>query len=134
MKGKLAAAIMAALCIAGCDGQGSNADEAPPSAGPAAEQSAAPAVEIAPWQRVVVTGVTCGDNCYLEFQAAGREDTQTALCTAPTCTGWFEAQALPDAERGAAYDVQMGTGQQVDAAGTVMEADFLTITAMRAAP
>jgi hypothetical protein len=56
------------------------------------------------------------------------------MCTAPTCATWFETQALPDAERGAAYEVQMGADSQVDGAGAVMDAAFPSITAMRPAP
>ena len=53
------------------------------------------------------------------------------MCETPLCNSWYEVQAMPDSEKGKSYEVQMGTTDQVDGEGAVMESDFPAIVAMR---
>jgi hypothetical protein len=141
--------IATAMMLAGCEvkvsgnasadattgDEAAAAAEAPAATEATADAAPAPAAPAAggTWQRITITGYTCGDNCYVEYRAPGNSEMQTAMCETPLCNSWFEVQAMPDSEKGKSYDVQMGTADQVDGGGAVMESDFPAITAMRPA-
>jgi hypothetical protein len=131
-----------AMVLAACGGTGEAdkaANDAPAeqAAIPAAPDTAAPAEAAAPagpaagWSRITVTGYSCGDNCYVEYTTPTSTETLTAMCETPLCNSWFEVQAMPDSERGRQYDVRMGTANQVDGEGVVMEEGFQAIVEMR---
>ena len=130
-------ALAGALLLAGCGAKVSdNADAAPgdtapvASAAPKGADAAAPSAGGA-WQAVNVTGLTCGDNCYVQIEPVAGGAAQEVMCTADACTTWFEEQALPADAAAKTYEVQMGTAEQVDAEGTVQSSDFPAITAIR---
>jgi hypothetical protein len=127
----------AAMLLAGCEVKVSgNADVT--SGDDAASADTAPQAAAAPaaagdWTKVKVTGLTCGDNCYVQIEPAAGGDPEEVMCTAEGCNAWFETQTLPDDVPAKTYEVQMGTAEQVDAEGTVQEANFPAITAIREA-
>lgn len=127
--------IAGAILLAGCEVKVSGNAEANggEEAVEAAPQAAADMPASGNWQSVKVTGLTCGDNCYVTIEPAAGGSAQEVMCTAETCNPWFEEQALPADVSGKTYEVQMGTAEQVDAAGTVQEANFPAITAIREA-
>lgn len=129
--------VAGAMLLAGCEvkvsgnADVSSGDEA--ASADTAPQAAANMPAAGNWQAVKVTGLTCGDNCYVTIEPAAGGSAQEVMCTAEACNPWFEEQALPADVSGKTYEVQMGTAEQVDAAGTVQEADFPAITAIREA-
>lgn len=80
---------------------------------------------------ITLTGFSCGDNCYLEFTDG--DEAKTALCRASQCSEWADAQTLPGALKGKRAFARFGTGNQVDAAGTVMSRKYQTIEELRIA-
>lgn len=88
------------------------------------------AYDTARFKPVRLQGITCGDNCYVDYtaQREGAGDGQ-ALCTAPECAAWFDAGTLPDGFRDTIVGAEFGTAPQRDAAGTVMDPAFRAITA-----
>ena len=90
----------------------------------------AAAFDAATFKPVRLSGLTCGDNCYVDFteQREGAADLQY-LCLAPECAGWIDAGALPEALTDVIVGAQYGTGQQVDGSGSVMSTDFPAIIA-----
>lgn len=110
---------------------------APEDAAPAPE-AAAPAVAAAAnpeggWTKVRITGLTCGDNCYVQIQPIEGGEAEDVMCPAERCAPWFENQALPGDVAGKTWEVQMGTAEQRDNEGTVMDDSFPAITAIREA-
>ncbi len=133
-KAKLLPLLAATMMLAGCGDQGATEKAAAAPAETAAPAAPAPADAASPaagWQRITISAYTCGDNCYLEYTVGDNVEPQGSICNAPQCAPWFEAQAIPASELGRSYEVQMGTTNQVDGAGTVMESEFPAITAMR---
>ena len=90
----------------------------------------ATAFDAADFKPIRLSGLTCGDNCYVDFteQREGAADLQY-LCLAPECDTWVRDGALPDALTGVIVGARYGTGQQVDSNGTVMTTDFPAILA-----
>ena len=93
-------------------------------------EAAAAAFDAATFKPVRLSGLTCGDNCYVDFteQREGAADMQY-LCLAPECGAWIDAGALPEGLTDVIVGAQYGTGQQVDGSGTVMSEDFPAIVA-----
>lgn len=116
-----------------------------PADQPAAPEAATPATEAAApaatasgdpagaWTKVRITGLTCGDNCYVQIQPVEAGEATDAMCSADLCAPWFEAQALPAGVADKTWEVQMGTAEQVDNEGTVMDDKFPAILAIREA-
>jgi len=115
-----------------------------PAEPPSAPEAAAPAPAAAPaspaagdpagaWTKVRITGLTCGDNCYVQIQPVGGGEANDVMCSADLCAPWFEAQALPAGVTDKTWEVQMGTAEQVDNEGTVMDDSFPAILAIREA-
>lgn len=113
--------------------EAASAETAAPAApaAPAEGAQAAAAATPAGWRRITISGYTCGDNCYLEYTVGGNVEPEGAICNAPQCEPWFAVQAIPQTELGRTYDVRMGTGEQVDGEGRVMESEFPAIVEMR---
>ena len=90
----------------------------------------AAAFDAADFKPVRLSGLTCGDNCYVDFteQREGAADLQY-LCLAPECADWIDAGALPAGWTDVIVGARYGTGRQVDGSGTVMATDFPAITA-----
>ena len=88
------------------------------------------AFDAATFKPIRLTGLTCGDNCYIDYveQTEGAA-AASALCTAPQCAAWFDAGALPAAVTQGIVGAAFGTGTQVDGSGNVMTTDFPRITA-----
>ncbi|MFZ3583510.1 hypothetical protein ACOI1H_15235 [Loktanella sp. DJP18] len=88
------------------------------------------AYDAAQFKPIRMTGLTCGDNCYIDFieQTEGAADS-SALCTAPQCADWFANGALPPDLTLGIVGAALRTGTQVDASDNVMTTDFPTITA-----
>lgn len=115
-----------------------------PADQPSAPGAAAPAPAAAPasaaagdpagaWTKVRITGLTCGDNCYVQIQPVEGGQTDDVMCSADLCAPWFEAQALAAGVTGKTWELQMGTAEQVDNEGTVMDEAFPAILAIREA-
>ena len=90
----------------------------------------AAAFDAATFKPVRLSGLTCGDNCYVDFteQREGAADLQY-LCLAPECDDWIAAGDMPDGLKDVIVGARYGTGTQVDGSGTVMATDFPAITA-----
>ena len=99
-----------------------------PAEAPQGDSTAA--TDGATFKPIRMTGVTCGDNCYIDYveQAEGAA-AASALCSAPQCAAWFDAGTIPTALTDGIVGAAFGTGTQVDASGTVMSTDFPEITA-----
>ena len=93
-------------------------------------EAEAAAFEAADFKPVRLSGLTCGDNCYVDFteQREGAADLQY-LCLAPECDDWIAAGDLPVGLKDVIVGARYGTGSQVDGSGTVMSTDFPAITA-----
>jgi hypothetical protein len=132
--------------LAGCSvsingGDNAASDQSNEAAAAPAAAEAEPAAETAPaaasndaagdWQRVILVGLTSGDNFYLTIAPGEGGDQQQVMCTAAACEPWFEAGELPSSVQGSIVEVQMGAAPQVDGSGNVMEANFPAITALR---
>ncbi|MDQ3124029.1 MAG: hypothetical protein M3Q74_00265 [Pseudomonadota bacterium] len=109
---------------------------APEAAAPAAAGvAAAPAATAAggAWTRVRITGLTCGDNCYLQIEPVEGGEADEVMCSADLCAPWFESQALADEVSDKTWEVQMGNVEQLDNEGTVMDDNFPAVVAIREA-
>ena len=112
-----------------------------PADPPSAPEAAAPAPATASpagdpagaWTKVRITGLTCGDNCYVQIQPVAGGEGDDVMCSAELCAPWFEAQALAAGVADKTWEVQMGTAEQVDNEGTVMDDAFPAILAIREA-
>ena len=93
-------------------------------------QREAAAFDAATFKPVRLSGLTCGDNCYVDFteQREGAVDLQF-LCLAPECDDWIAAGDVPAGLKDVIVGARYGTGHQVDGSGTVMSTDFPAITA-----
>lgn len=84
--------------------------------------------------QIRITGFECGDNCYLNFSHLidnkPASDPQSALCTVGACEDWFMEQDMPSKFIGRTAIVTLGTGSQIDNAGTVMSSDFPEIKSL----
>jgi hypothetical protein len=69
---------------------------APEAAAPAAEAPAtlASGDPAGAWTKVRITGLTCGDNCYVQIRPVEGGEADDVMCSADACAPWFEAQAL----------------------------------------
>lgn len=110
---------------------------APEAAAPASA-AAAPASMVAvnpegAWTKIKIIGLTCGDNCYLQIQPIDGGEADDVMCSTDLCTPWFESQALPAGVTEKTWEVQMGTLDQLDNEGTVMDDNFPAIIALRQA-
>lgn len=85
------------------------------------------------WTKIRITGLTCGDNCYLQIQPIDGGEANEVMCSAELCTPWFEGQTLAAGVTDKAWEVQMGTLDQLDNEGTVMDDNFPAIIALREA-
>ncbi|RZJ06348.1 MAG: hypothetical protein EON89_00655 [Brevundimonas sp.] len=126
---------LTSLILASCG----PADQAPPPEStaptPASAAPAAPAT-VNPegaWTKIRITGLTCGDNCYLQIQPITGGEADEVMCSADRCTPWFESQALPSGVSDKTWEVQMGVVDQLDNEGTVMDDNFPSVIALREA-
>ncbi len=132
-----AAAVLAASgCNApGADTQATAESRADPVEKTASAGTAAPRASdqaAVAWTPVRLAGLECGDNCYILYQTdESPEELDRALCRAAMCRAWEDAGAMPENLSGARAEIQLGTAEQVDGSGTVMDGDFTTVTAMR---
>ncbi|CAN0552540.1 unnamed protein product, partial [Ectocarpus sp. 8 AP-2014] len=92
-------------------------------------------------QRISVRGFEWGDNCYLDYSLIASaadpdpvEETRSALCNVDACLPWFEEQAIPPELVGRTAIVTIGTGEQYDNAGNIMDDNFPLITSIRVDP
>lgn len=131
MRGLMIMPVLAgAMMLAGCDARSS--EEAGGSdLSQAGNEKLQPAGDS--WSAVKLTGLTCGDNCYVQIEPAAGGAAQEVMCTAQACNPWFEEQALPADIVGKTYEVRLGTAEQVDNAGIVQDAGFPAIVEMRPA-
>ena len=83
------------------------------------------------WTAVRITGITCGDNCYVDYLTEAYGSGGSALCEADICRPWVEMQRLPEAARGRLAEIRMGAGTQYDGDGNVMSTDYPAIVALR---
>jgi hypothetical protein len=87
----------------------------------------------AAWTRIKITDLTCGDNCYVRIQPLDGGEADDVMCSADLCTPWFEGQALAAGVTDKTWEVQMGSVDQLDNEGTVMDDNFPAIIAIREA-
>ena len=63
--------------------------------------------------RVTIVGFECDEECYLVFRRSdGAPEAQRAVCNAPACTPWREAQAIPADYRGRQADIELSAAPQ----------------------
>lgn len=103
---------------------------APAAAAPASISAGDPA---GAWRKIKITGLTCGDNCYLQIQPIEGGDADEVMCSADLCAPWFEARVLAAEVTGKTWEVQMGKVEQLDNEGNVMDDSFPAIIAVREA-
>lgn len=108
-------------------------EAAAPASAPAAAADTAAVDPAGAWTKIKITGVTCGDNCYLEIQPIDGGEADSVMCSADLCTPWFEGQALPAGVADKTWEAQMGHVDQLDNEGTVMDDNFPAILALREA-
>ncbi|KQY82903.1 MULTISPECIES: hypothetical protein [unclassified Brevundimonas] len=101
-----------------------------PAAAPASAAATDPA---GAWTKIRITGLTCGDNCYVQIQPIDGGEADDVMCSADLCTPWFENQALAAGVTDKTWEVQMGAVDQLDNEGTVMDDNFPAIIAIREA-
>lgn len=120
------------LILAACGpaDQTSTPEAAAPAAAPASSAAVNPA---GAWKKIKITGLTCGDNCYLRIQLIDGGEAADVMCSADLCLPWFESQALASGVTDKTWEVQMGTLDQVDNEGAVMDDNFPAIIALREA-
>jgi hypothetical protein len=127
----------AAMLLTGCEAKAPDgaSSEAGNTSSTAANAPAAGTDLLADsgWAMVKLTGVTCGDNCYVQIEPTVGGAAQEVMCTVTACNSWFEQQALPADVLGKTYQVRLGATEQVDNAGTVQDAGFPAIVEMRPA-
>ena len=121
----LGALLTLAACSAPADRQDGAGDAAPVAD---ASKATGPASGSEFARAIVLTGVSCGDSCYLEYTDGG--DTKTALCNAPQCGGWIDAGALPAGLKGKRATATFGRGEQRTADGTLVRSDYPAVTAL----
>lgn len=83
------------------------------------------------FEAVTITGLECGDNCYLRYTRPGSESEEAALCHASACMPWTEWQELPPEFIGRSAQVLIGTGEQMNGDGEVMRSDFPAVLDLR---
>ncbi len=105
-------------------------DENPPGAAIAGIKSELTAYDAARFKPIRLTGLTCGDNCYIDYiaQTDGAGDEQ-ALCSAPECEAWINAGQLPKGFMNITVGALFTLGTQVDNSGNIMSTDFPAVTA-----
>ena len=108
-------------------------EAAAPAPAEAAPASAAAADPAGAWTKIRITGLTCGDNCYVQIQPIDGGEADDVMCSADLCTPWFENQALAAGVTDKTWEVQMGAVDQLDNEGTVMDDNFPAIIAIREA-
>lgn len=122
---------LTSLILASCG----PADQPPPpeAAAPAPAAAAPASTPEGAWTKIRITGLTCGDNCYLQIQPIDGGEANEVMCSADLCTPWFESQALPGGVSDKTWEVQMGAVDQLDNEGTVMDDNFPAVLAIREA-
>ena len=106
-------------------------DTAAPAGIPSAAPSGSPAQTPAGFVAATLTGLSCGDNCYLEYRTGDSAEVKSALCLADGCGAWQQGGELPAAYRGRDVFLKLGTGRQYDAAGNVMSEDYPAVTVIQ---
>lgn len=126
---------LTSLILAACGpADQTSAPEAPaPAAAAAAPAGVATVNPAGAWTKIKITGLTCGDNCYLRIQPIDGGEADEVMCSADLCLPWFESQVLADEVTDKTWEVQMGNVDQLDNEGTVMDDNFPAIIALREA-
>ncbi len=126
---------LTSLILAACGpaAQPSPPESAAPAPAAAAAASMAAVNPAGAWTKIKITGLTCGDNCYLAIQPIDGGEADEVMCSADLCMPWFENQALADEVTDKTWEVQMGNVDQLDNEGTVMDDNFPAIIALREA-